>query len=178
MENTQRITKASRRLVRVCTGLIYFLPVVCAAFWAFFNELYDSTSMIPLPVPVSHVLPGLTRLLAFLVELIPLTALIYGLLRLRDLFRYYEKGMIFTANNVACYRSLGKALIAWVICDVVKNSLLSIVLTLDNPPGQRVITLGLYSADFTAVFVGIVILTIAWVMDEGRRIQEDQALII
>jgi hypothetical protein len=61
---------------------------------------------------------------------------------------------------------------------VVKNSLLSVVLTLPNPPGHRVVTLGLYSADFTAIFVGIVILFIAWVMDEARKLQEDQALII
>jgi uncharacterized membrane protein YvlD (DUF360 family) len=178
MENPQHIIVASRRLRRICTGLIIFLPVICATFWVFFNRIRGSTSMIPLPVPVTGDLSGLTRLLAFLTELVPMTALIYGLMKLRELFSYYEKGLIFAGKNVACFRSLGRALIAWVICDVAKNSLLSIVLTLHNPPGQRLITIGLYSADFTAVFVGIVILFIAWVMDEARKIQEDQALII
>jgi hypothetical protein len=49
---------------------------------------------------------------------------------------------------------------------------------MDKPSGQHVITFGLYSADFIAVFVGIIILIIAWVMDEARLIKEDQALII
>lgn len=111
-------------------------------------------------------------------EMIPMAAMIYGLLKLRELFGLYEKGLIFTEKNVTCFRSLGRTLIIWVICDVVKNSLISIVLTLPNPPGHRMITVGLYSADFTAIFVGIVILIIAWVMDEARKIQEDQALII
>jgi uncharacterized membrane protein YvlD (DUF360 family) len=178
MENPQHIIVASRRLRRICTGLIILLPLTCALFWVFFNRIRGSTSMIPLPVPVTEDLPGLIRFFAFLAELLPMTALIYGLRKLRKLFRYYEKGLIFTEKNVACFRSLGRTLIAWVVCDVVKNSLLSIVLTLHNPPGQRLITVGLYSADFTAVFVGIVILIIAWVMDEARKIQEDQALII
>ena len=183
MENSQRITVASRRLRRTCTGLILFLPLMSALFWAFFNQHYGPasrvpTSMIPLPVEVTQNLPGLIRLGAFVTEMIPLAAMIYGLLKLRELFHLYETGLIFTDKNVACFRSLGRALIAWVICDLVKNSLLSVVLTLPNPPGHRIITLGLYSADFAAIFVGIVILIIAWVMDEARKIQEDQALII
>lgn len=183
MENTHRIAIASRRLRKTCTALIFLLPTTCGLFWFFFNQLYSPssmvpTSMIPLPVRVTHDLSGLTRFLAFLTELIPLTALMYGLRKLRELFRYYESGRIFTRQNVACFRSLGKTLIAWVTCNVVSNSLLSIVLTLNNPPGQRQITLGLFSADFTGIFVGIVILIIAWVMDEARKIQEDQALFI
>lgn len=178
MENPKHIVVASRRLRRICTGLIIVSPLICALFWAFFNRIRGSTSMIPLPVPVTGDLPSLTRFFAFLTELLPMTALIYGLRKLRDLFKCYENGLIFTGKNVACFRSLGRTLIAWVVCDVVKNSLLSIVLTLHNPPGQRLITFGFYSADFTAAFVGIVILIIAWVMDEGRKIQEDQALII
>ena len=183
MENTRRITIASRRLRRTCTVLIYLLPLISAVFWAFFNQLFDPassvpTSMVPLPAPVTQELPGLVRLGAFVTELIPLSAMIYGILKLRELFGLYEKGLIFTAKNVACFRSLGRTLIVWVICDVVTNSLLSVVLTLPNPPGHRMITVGLYSADFTAIFVGIVILIIAWVMDEARKIQEDQALII
>ena len=178
MENSQRITTVSRNLRRLCTGLIYGLPVVCALFWIFFNRLYRLTPMIPLPVHVNPDLPALTRFGAFLVDLIPLAAVIFGLQKLRTLFRLYETRLIFTEQNVDCFRSLGKALILWVIANVVRNTLLSVVLTIHNPPGQRVITFGLYSTDFTGIFVGIIILVISWVMDEGRKIQEEQALIV
>jgi Protein of unknown function (DUF2975) len=79
---------------------------------------------------------------------------------------------------VNCYRSLGRILMAWVACDVVNHTLLGIVLTLDRGPGQRLLVLGLDGGDFTGIFVGLAILIIAWVMDEARQIQEDQALII
>lgn len=177
-QNTERIMALSRKISLVCKWLIFCLPVVYGLFWTFFNQLYGMGPLPPLPVRVDHDLPVLTRVLAFLVDMIPMGVILYGLRKLEGLFRLYEKGMIFTEQNVQYFRSLGRALIVWVGCDVVRNSLLSIVLTLDNPPGHRVVTVGLGSADFAAVFVGIVVLIISWVMDEGRKIQEDQALIV
>lgn len=178
MENTQRIISVSRKLRITCKGLIICLPVIYALLWTFFNQLYGMGPLVPLPVRVDHYLPPLTRFLAFLADMIPLGVMIYGLRKLEGLFRLYEHGLIFTEQHVRYFRSLGRTLIVWVGCDVVRNSLLSMVLTLDKPPGQRVITVGLGSADFAAIFVGIVVLIISWVMDEGRKIQEEQALIV
>ena len=178
METTQRITTLSRKLRWTCTALIYCLPVACAIVWIFFNQLYATGPMMPLPVRVDHDLPGQIRFYAFLVDLIPLGAILYGLHKLRRLFRLYENGLIFTERNVDCFRGLGRALVVWVACHVARTTLLSIILTMNNPPGQRMVTVGLDSGDFTGVFVGVVVLIISWVMDEGRRIQEDQALIV
>ncbi|MBI5593282.1 MAG: DUF2975 domain-containing protein [Deltaproteobacteria bacterium] len=178
MDNSRRITTLSIKLRRICTGLIYCLPIVCGLIWIFFNRLYAMAPMMPLPVHVNHDLPGLTRLLAFLADLIPLSAMIFGLKKLRSLFFLYENGLIFTEQNVSCFRSLGRTLIVWAACDVVRTTLLSVILTLDNPPGRRIIAVMFDSGDFTGVFVGVVVLIISWVMDEGRKIQEDQALIV
>jgi len=178
MENTERITTLSRKLRQVCTGLIYCLPIICALFWFYFNRLYAMAPMISLPVHVDHDLPDLTRFFAFLVDLIPLGAVIYGLQQLRRLFLLYESGSIFTERNVDCFRGLGGALIVWVVCHIVRTTLLSVVLTMDNLPGQRMIVVALDSGDFTGIFVGVVVLIISWVMDEGRKIEEDQALIV
>ena len=134
--------------------------------------------MISLPVCIDNQISGLCRLLGFLVEMIPMSAAIYGLLKLRHLFQLYEKGLIFTDQNVDCLRSLGYTLLVWVACDVVRHSLLSIVLTLGNPPGQRMVVADFNSGDFSGLLVGIAVLVISWVMDEGRKLQEDQALII
>jgi hypothetical protein len=178
MDNTKCITVVSRRLRLVCIGLIHCLPALCAVFWALFNRIYALVPMIPLPVRVNHDLSAFTRLLAFLCDLVPLSALIFGLMRLRKLFSLYEKGNIFTEENVNCYRSLGRTLMVWVGCDIVNRTLLGIVLTLDNPPGKRLLVLGMDGGDFTGIFVGATVLIISWVMDEARKMQEEQALII
>jgi hypothetical protein len=178
MENLQRISNLSRKLRLTCTGLIFALPVLCALFWIFFNQLYPTLALLSLPVPVDHDLPGWSRSGGFLADLIPLGVIIYGLRRLRDLFSLYEGGLIFTADNVQCYRSLGRTLFVWVACNVLNHTLLGFVLTIDNPPGHRLLVLGLNSGDFTGMFVGAVVLTVSWIMDEARKIQEEQAMII
>jgi len=156
MDNTQRITALSRKLRLTCNGLVYCLPAACALVWFFFNRLYAYAPMIPLPVHVDHYLPGLTRFLAFLAELIPMAAVIYGLRKLGRLFSLYENGVIFTEQNVRCFRSLGRTLIVWAACHVVRTTLLSVIITIDNPPGKRIIALMLDSGDFAALFVGVV----------------------
>lgn len=178
MENTERITTVSRKLRLTCIGLIICLPVVCAVFWVFFNRIYAMAPMIPLPVRVDHNIPAFSRMLAFLCDLIPLSAIIFALLKLKNLFSLYESGHIFTEQNVNCYRGLGRTLMVWVACDIVNRTLLGIVLTLDNPPGKRLLVVGLDGGDFTGIFVGISVLIISWVMDEARKLQEEQALII
>lgn len=178
MDNAQRITTVSRKLRLVCIGLIFLQPIACGLFWIFFNRLYAIAPMVALPVHIDHNLSAVTRFLAFLSGLLPLGAVLYGLKRLKDLFALYEKGRIFTGENVACFRSLGRTLIVWSVCEVLRTSLLSIVLTLPNPPGHRMFTLGFDSAELAALFVGIVVAIISWVMDEARKIQEDQCLII
>jgi Protein of unknown function (DUF2975) len=178
MENPQRIARISRRLRLICTGLMFSLPVLYALFWVFFNYLYPILAMLPLPVRVDHDLPGLSRLGGFLADSIPLAVMVYGLRRLRELFRLYETGLIFTEDNVHCYRSLGRTLFVWVACNVLNHTLLGLVLTIDNPPGHRLLVLGLNSGDFSGIFVGAVVLTVAWIMDEARKIQDEQALIV
>lgn len=181
MENAQRISTVSRRLRMTCTCLLFGLPALNALFWIFFNQIYffwAIQSTIPLPVPVKHHLGEVTRFLGFLVGLIPLAATLYGVQILRELFTLYEGGSIFKARNVGCIRRLGWILIVWVVCEKIRWSLLSIVLTLENPPGQRLLVVSFSGEDFTWVFVGIVVLTISWVMDEARKLEEDQALIV
>jgi hypothetical protein len=178
MENTQRITTVSRKLRLICTVLFFCLPFVCAFFWTFFNRLYAIAPMIPLPVHIEHNLTAQTRFLAFLCDLLPIGAIIWALLKLKNLFSLYEKGHIFTEQNVSCFRGLGRTLIVWVACDIVNRTLLGIVLTLDNPPGKRMLVIGLDGGDFTGIFVGAVVLIITWVMDEARKMQDEQSLII
>lgn len=46
------------------------------------------------------------------------------------------------------------------------------------PPGQRYFSLEFGSADLTALLIGGVLAVIAWVMEEGRKLQEEQDLTI
>ena len=177
MENTKRIRVISRLGGRICTVLIFFVPIMSALFWVFFNKLYPDMNMLGIEFHLLSMLQqdlsAMARFMGFIVSLLPNIVTIYGIIKLRRLFSLYEKEIIFSKNNVKCFRGMGWALIGLFIANQISDTLLSVVYTFENPSGKR-IALWLSSGDFTPLVLGMVVLFISWAMDEGRRIKEEQ----
>lgn len=176
MSGIERIQRASRRLQVFCSFILVFIPVAIALAWIFIDSM--SIKQLNLPVKPNPDHPWFIFLGGFLISMIPGGVVMYAVLKLRELFGYYAGGIIFSAKNVRCYRRLGWAVIAWVIAEFIAEPMHSILLTLYNGPGQRLLTLSMSSDMIMGLFAGAAVLTIAWVMDEGRKIDEDQALFI
>ncbi|MBU4563520.1 MAG: DUF2975 domain-containing protein [Desulfarculus sp.] len=171
----ERIAKVSARLRLVSTLLMFAIPVVLALVWAFMENLPFNTR---LPVKVDASLPLISRILAFLASMIPGGVAIYALSRLRRLFDLYAHGVIFREANVECFRQLGWSLFAWAGASFLFNTLAGFILTFHWKPGTRLLVLSLDSQDIMAVFSGLVVITVAWVMDQGRKLNEEQQLFV
>lgn len=178
MQNKIRIQRASRRLRYALLAVIFMMPVVNAMVWLFINQFPEIIHRKMLPYFVSIPLPESVRFMGFIVTMMPIGITILGAYHLMRLFQFYEQGSIFRAVNVRCFKKLSWVLIWWFVIGIVHKSLLSVALTLHNPPGQRMLTLELGSPDLTALLVGCVLAVIAWVMEEGRRLQEEQDLTV
>lgn len=178
MENRERIQRASRRLGFLLLVIICLMPVINAVVWLFINRFPEIISSRMLPYFVTLPLPASARFMGFLVAMIPTGVAMVGAYYLMRLFRLYERGQIFGPANVRCFRILSRVLIWWFVAGIVHKSLLSLALTLHNPPGQRMITLEIGSPDLTALLLGAILAVIAWVMEEGRKLQEDQDLTV
>jgi hypothetical protein len=86
---------------------------------------------------------------------------VFCVLVLNSLFRLYQRGIIFSAKNVRYIRFLGYYLmIDWI----VNYQLQSI-------PGDM-------DLSCTPLFAGLLVIFVAWIMDEGRKIQEEQELTV
>ncbi len=78
-----------------------------------------------------------------------------------SLFRLYEKGILFSTKNVRHIRWLAYCLVVnWAVDYQLQSTLHDMALST------------------TPLFVGLLIIFIAWIMDEGRKIQEEQALTV
>ncbi len=119
---------------------------------------------------------------------------------LAQLFRLYERGQIFAAATIRCIKFLGLLCAAGWMLKLVTHiwlqqhplpSIQSMLVDKTVPPGvtTKVISIthyqmGFFSfdfgtgVDFGLLFAGIVIVLIAWIMDEGRKIQEEQELTV
>lgn len=176
MTNHNRIAKASRRMGSLLAILMALIPTACAVFWLLVNQI--PTIQDKFPGYVLWPLPVTTRLLCFVVCMLTAGVAMYGVLILMRLFRLYEAGSIFTSANVACFRSLAKVLMWWCGAGILQDPLLGLSLTAHNPPGQHVLAIGLTSPDLTALMIGAFLAIIAWVMEEARRLQEEQDLTV
>jgi hypothetical protein len=174
MQNQERIRCASHRLHRLLLTIACAMPVTNALVWIYINRFPEIIHRKMLPYFVTLPLPVSARFMGFLVTMMPTAVAICGAFYLMRLFRLYAQGNIFRPSNVECFKKLSRVLIWWFVVGIVHRSLLSVALTLHNPPGHRIFSLGIGSPDLTALLLGGILAVIAWVMEEGRKLQEDQ----
>lgn len=175
MENQdlQRIQRVSHRFRLLFTTLVVILPIVTLVYWLGFNQFPQE--FIPLPVRAETELSLHARLLGFVFSMLPVGVVIAAMHILARLFSLYEKGIVFSTMTVKYFRQLGYVLMMWVLASLLYLPMLSHVVTSANPLGHRMIVAQLGLSDFTILAMGAIVLLISWVMDEARKLEEEQA---
>lgn len=173
-DGLDHIRRTSRRFRLLFQFLIVVIPGVNVLFWALFNHL-PAGFLQGLPVSPAMPLPLPVLAAGFVASLLPLGVIIFGLVTMRRLFGLYEAGEIFSGENVRCFRHMGYTFIAWVLANTVYTPLLSVIITAVNPPGQKSLVLQFGSPQMSALIAGGIVLLIAWVMEEGRKLEDEQA---
>lgn len=115
------------------------------------------------------------QLLGALVSLMPLSLAVYGMVQVWLLFGEYAQGRIFTNIASMRLRRMAWAIIAASGVQVVARTVHVLLLTMNNPPGKKVLTIGISSHDYAFLVFGVLLLGIAWVMVEGTRLAQENA---
>lgn len=180
MNNLSKIMKFSKSFHLLLSFLLVAIPLYYITYWIFINHLpetFINVNINPTPL-IPNKLPIKLQLIGFIVSLLPLSALTYGLVNIRKLFSFYKKGVIFSFEHVKLFRNTAKALILWVVFSIIYESVKSVLFSIGNPPGTRVLKVGLDSAEITTLVVGGIVFFIAWIMDEGRILTEENELTV
>ena len=180
MQNLSRVKILSNWIYRVLSIGIVFIPVYYVSYWFLVNHIARplvavNTSATPItPYELS------TEILAagFISSLFPLTVLVFVLLNLRKIFLYYKDGVIFSFEHVVLFKRIAKLLFIWVLLSVAYESVKSVLFSLNNPVGERVLSVGFGSEELTVIVVAAFVYVIAWVMDEGRALAEENQMTI
>ena len=180
MDNLTKIKRISKNFHLLITILLMTIPLYYVFYWAFINYLPETlitvnsapASLIPNKLPIK------LQVLGFLTCLLPLSALTYGLMNIKKLFSFYKEGIVFSLEHVILFRNTAKALVLWVVFSILYESAKSILFSVGNPPGSRVLQVGVSTAEVTTLMVGAIVFVIAWVMDEGRLLTEEKELTI
>lgn len=151
-----------------------------ALVWVWFTPSWVEAHVVPhlrlQGVPVA--LDGAARLTAFAASMIPMTVLLYLLHQAYALFDAFRIGNVFSTDAPVRLRRIGSCIVALAILRPLTSTLLGLILTWTNPPGQRILALSLGIDDYMIAALGGLVLAIGHVMTEAARIAEDNRQIV
>jgi hypothetical protein len=95
--------------------------------------------------------------------------------KLAQLFHFFERGLILAVKTIRCIKFLG------VLCMINGLLINTLHVLLQDQPPQRMdffsFSFG-WGIDFGPLVAGTIIVLVAWIMDEGRKMQEEQELTV
>ncbi|MEO8530598.1 MAG: hypothetical protein ABI459_05205 [Deltaproteobacteria bacterium] len=167
MNNLDRLKKRASWLRVATLCVVVALPVLIGA------ALTLNMPMTALPQPVS---PDVTRgqvMSAQALGLVSVAALIWTLLRMRQLFGAYAAGDVLSEANALTIQRIGQGMLAVAALGVVVRPVQSLILTLENASGQRAIAVSLSSADIGFLLAGGLLSVIGWAMHEAAQAADE-----
>jgi len=173
-----RIQRVSSIMRSLCLVLALLAPSAVALIWLRFDSFATMIVGInQLPFRPQDI-DASTRLMGFIIHMIPGGVAVYALLQGRRLFGLYSEGKIFTLENTRRLSNIARALIVYTLAMPLMRTALSVLLTLHKPLGERHLVISISSDDIGLLFIGTGLLVITWIMDEGRKLAEDNAQIV
>jgi hypothetical protein len=89
-------------------------------------------------------------------------------------FHLFEQLQFFTQKSVRTLRNIGLVLfINSIIHATIYSGLMSLVLTISNPPGHRHIMISFGTDELTLIVISTILLLLSWIMKEGSKLQEE-----
>jgi hypothetical protein len=169
----QRVRRISRWMVAACWTLLIVLPVALVWYWAMASEAELAGHANLPPQAILGALAAWQRIAAGAAMGVPLALLLAGVWQARRCFEMFAQGQVFSLQSTAL---LGRfaGWVAWAaLASMLARSATSVLLTLNNPPGLRHLSVGIGSDHvFTLFFAGLVWLMAA-VIAQGQTLAEE-----
>lgn len=126
----------------------------------------------------SVLIDGWTRFACFAVSMVPMSVLLFMLRQTFELFDAYRRGEVFTDDAPRRLRHIGMSLMALAVLQPLSAALIGTIMTAANPPGQRILAIGIGLGDVLIGVAGGLVLAIGHVMVEAKRLADDNRQIV
>jgi hypothetical protein len=183
--------KIVSRIFRTLIGIIAVLMALMSALFVLVSIKYLLDGGQPMPGVLQigfsphqcYIFPFYVPLPVFLVGATRFCLAGIGLILLSRLFLLYERGDFFKTGNIRCFKFFGLIVIGLWLSQMILELMAHHNNLNGNGPVEKglIIIIGPYRADLAMFFglvYGVLIVFIAWIMDEGRKIQEEQELTV
>ena len=174
--------KIASQIFRALNGIIAMLIVLVVALSISAKYLPDGAVQIAFSPHQTYISPFHIPLLVLFVGTIQLCLAGIGLILLNRLFKFFERGIFFKIENIKCVKFLGLIVIGLWLTQTILELMAHQGLKGSGPAYPFLtVVFGSYQvhlAHVLGLLFGILLVFIAWIMDEGRKIQEEQELTV
>jgi hypothetical protein len=165
-------------LATSCLILIMSLPIIVVVYWILADTSMLAAQANLKPAAIQGELSRSQRIVAGALTEIPLIMFMAGLWQVRRCFQQFSAGRFFSSTAVRSLSRFAGWTMASVITSVVTTSLISIVITLQNPSGARSLTVSFGSDQVLLLFFAGMVWVIASVIHQGQILAEENASFI
>jgi cytochrome b561 len=169
----KRVRTISKVLHWFCLFAILFQIAVIPMVWYVPGWVEASSSQMTVSIAELHALSGWQKYMTMAVMMIPALVMTYGLYRLRLMFGAFADNAIFQPDTISHLRVFGIALLAQTLIKPMTGAATSVLATFHRPAGERMLSIGLGNAEASTLFLGGLIIVIAWVLGEAARIDAE-----
>ncbi len=177
-DNEKEIRGLSRKLRIFFQICFYIIPAIPILYWLSYNHLSPLMQGGAFNGIAPPFLAVNSRIIAFLGGVPAIIVVLAALNSLKELFGLYEKNIYFQAGNVKQFRLLAKLALWSVLADIVNKTVIILAKTINNPPGEKVLSIGISSDHLKLIVVAGILMIIGRVMDEGRKIYDESQLTV
>ena len=167
-----RLSRVMEIMTDIGIALVLALTVACFLIpeWSR-NLLLAKLGQVGAALPVT----AQARLAAAAVVAIPVAVMLYGLWKVRALFREFGDGRVFTARAARHLQVFAATVLAQAPLGPLISAALSVAVSLADDSAGRLHAITFSLHDYYALVVGGVLLAAATVMREAARLSDENA---
>lgn len=173
----ERVRSLSRLMGALCVVAGAALVAVTLYYWAV-TPSPEMLANAQLANAAPREFGGATRTFAFVISMVPLAALIWGLIQARRCFQAFADGHFFSLEAVGGLKRFALAVFASALLQPIAAAALSLLLSWGGSAGTRTLALSISSDTLFALFFAGTMTVIAWVMAEAAAIADEHAQIV
>ncbi|WP_288351077.1 DUF2975 domain-containing protein [uncultured Thalassospira sp.] len=172
-DTLKNVRRLSTLLYWGCAVAIVLQFLAIPMVWYLPGWVEASTSQMTVSLAELHALSGWQKYATMLVMMIPSLIMAYGLLHLRKMFGAFAHNAIFQPETIRHLKLFGVALLMQTLAKPLTGAVTSVLATFHRPAGERMLSIGLGNAEASTLFLGALIIVIAWVLGEAARIDDE-----
>lgn len=178
MAERRTVQTFCRLMAWLCVAGMILIPALAVSVWLLPGLAGNVTlNVARADVDASSLGPA-QRLLGLAVSLMLAGVQVAALWFLRQAFVEGGRGVWFSLRAVRSFRRFAWLTLILVPLNVAQDSAMSVITTMNNPAGERMLSIGFGSDNFRALFTALVMLFVAHMFAAGREVDEENAAFI